>query len=145
MGKSEKQYERDFLDLMEYTSFTSTDEIQTKEDLDKFFKEVRSDIRSRGKNNFQITKKFAFSFGEAFQRIAKRGGVTQFNRRQRAIESRPFNSLKEAQVNEATIVQDKKVIYKSSVKVKIKNRIVFRTIWRDSKGRFTKNPTKVKL
>lgn len=46
-----------FEDLMEYTTVDSADDISTKEDLHDFFKEVKKDAESKGRD-FRISKNF---------------------------------------------------------------------------------------
>jgi len=134
--KIKQQYDQLFEDLMSYSDFTSTDQIQTQADLRKMFKDIQTDANSRGRK-FPLSKSLVFNMASAFRRVAGRGLKVE-SRRNEVIQSKQaFRNFKQAREAGLTTTFNNKEIFKSFYVVKGKSRIV----WRDARGRFSKKPS----
>jgi len=137
-----RHYEQLWEDLMEYTSFTSTKEIETKEDLTRFFKELKQDAEQRGANKPNQLKFFKSRFvGRMVEAIRSMHGSGIAREKRKAQDVRPTRSLKQAKARGestryALQVQGRK-IWKSVITFKGKQR----EVWRNEKGQFVKTPT----
>ena len=133
MGKTTKQYKELFEDLMEYTDFKSSDDIETNEDLYEFFRQVKGNSKSEGRN-FRISK---LLFSKVRDVVSDRREIIQ--RKIEGIkESRKiFSHFTEAKKEGLTAYVNKIEIYKSYTITINKHRIVR---WRDNKGRFARTP-----
>jgi len=131
MGKTTEQYRELFEDLMEYTNFKSSDEIQTSQDLYDFFRQVKK--KSKGKG-FRISK---LLFSKIKDVVSDRRETIQ-RKIEGVKESRKiFSHFTEAKKEGLTAYVNKIEIYKSYTITINKHRIVR---WRDNKGRFVSSP-----
>ena len=101
LKKSRAEYEEVFEDLMEYTSFQSSNEIRTSEDLFKFFSEVKEDLKTKGYENSDKFpgRKLFYAIKDALDNV--KGSIER--RIKKVAESRKvFTSFKDAKASEAT-------------------------------------------
>ena len=133
MGKTIKQYRELFEDLMEYTNFKSSDEIQTSQDLYDFFRQVSDDAKSKGRS-FSISRHL---FGKVKDIVSDRREVIQ-RKIERVKESRKiFTHFDEAKRQGLTAHVNDVEVFQSYTITTNKKKIVR---WRDNKGRFVKSP-----
>lgn len=130
--KTMREYEDLFEDLMQYTEFKSSDEIQTRENLFDFFEQVKGDSEKKGRR-FIISKLLFSKVAEVIEKVRK----PIESKLKKALQSRRvFRHLVDAEKFDLDIVIEGKKIFKSSVK--IRGNLIIR--WRDTKGRFVKTP-----
>lgn len=138
MPKPLQEYEELFEDLMEYTDYTSSEQIKTQTDLKDFFGQVSDDAKSKG-HKFRTSRRLFNRMVDALN-ITEREGKVIKRKVNEAIKSKKvFKSLKMAKASDLAVIVEDKLIYKSMVVIKKKDIIR----WRDSKGRFTKTPKEV--
>jgi len=131
-----------FENLMQYSDFNNANEIQSDQDIKRFFDSVDKNAIKKGRRGI-FTKKMRdgrmftnYDLRNAVKDIWSRGFKAGVSKSEVAASKRVFKSFAEALRAEETIVVDNKRIFKTTVKIKTKN--VIR--WRDHKGRFVKSP-----
>lgn len=138
MSKPLAAYEELFEDLMEYTNYTSSEQIKTQTDLTDFFSQVKEDAKSKG-HKFRSSRLLFNRFVDVLNIAEKEGKVIK-RKVNEAIKSRKiFKSMKMAKASDLAVIVEDKVIYKSMVV--INNHDIVK--WRDAKGRFVKVPKEV--
>ena len=145
MKRTQKEYERIFEDLMEYSDFRSIEEVRgstyekTNKNLRKMFQQIHDDKSARGKQS-RVSRAFAYEFGKAFWRKIKDRPTRErvhVTRKEQVLRARPVVNFETAKKNNLVAVNEKgKEVYRSYVVVKGKRVIRFR----DSKGRFARKP-----
>ena len=129
--KTSKEYGKLFEDLMEYTDFTSSDEIKTKKNLLDFFEQVKDNAHKKGKD-FKVSNRLFNGIAEAL--IVEKEPV--FRKVEKAKEHRGFKSYQSAKEHDFVVIVNDISMYKSYFMIKGKSM----TRWRDNKGRFVKTP-----
>jgi len=138
-----RHYEELWEDMMQYTDFQSTEQIEKSEDLFKFFKQVDDDASSKGR------RKVFFGNPMFRERMAQALNISQTTRK--PIKSRTDKIIFEDRrifKNFNTAKQNKAVVQVKGVKI-------FRSFiqrgekkiprWRNATGRFVKNPEKTRV
>ena len=131
--KSKAQYERLFEDLMQYTSFTSTKQIETNGDLKKFFEELKDNAKTDRQRRGLSKSSLHEEMKDALKRI-KSSKNEKYRKSVKITESnKEYGSYAKAKEYYG-IARDLKgnEVYKSGFTYK--NKHVIR--YRDMKGRF---------
>lgn len=119
-----KQYEKVFMDLMQYTRFRNPKQIKTREDLRDFFGDIQKDRKSKGIKT-RLSREFTDAIGGAFLRVR---GFSKGNVRSQVLTKKERLERQKMGFVVASVQKSKSG----------KERIVFR----DPKGKFIKDPEK---
>ena len=129
--KTTKEYGKLFEDLMEYTDFTSSDEIKTKKNLLDFFDQVKDNAYKKGKD-FKVSNNLFNGIADAVIKAPE-----PIERKvERAKGHRGFKTFASAKEHDFVVIVNNISMYKSFFMVKGKSM----TRWRDHRGRFVKTP-----
>lgn len=136
-----RHYEELFESLMQYTHFTSTSEIKTREDLTQFFKELKTDAQKRGMNKPSQLKFFKKRFvGRMVEALRSLHGTGVARERRKPQDIPAIKSYKARRAAgegmRFSLPTEKGKVWKSTITKKGKQTVV----WRNEKGQFTKAP-----
>ena len=130
--KSQKEYDQLFEDLVKYSKFKSTDDINTKVDLAEMLDDVEDNARNKGRV-FKNSNLLFEEMRQVWLRAKASGRIVGVKDR----TGRQFKNIKQAREANMVIRRNNVEIYRSFI---VKQGKRFER-WRDANGRFTKAPT----